>query len=64
MAPNLANEIAFAILGECEQPNIDIVAWHGRGGNDARKGKRECGDNDSYIVLQPKDNKRETARVM
>jgi hypothetical protein len=26
----------------CEQPNIDIVAWHGRGGNDARKGKREC----------------------
>jgi hypothetical protein len=26
----------------CRQPNINIVAWHGRGGNDARKGKREC----------------------
>jgi hypothetical protein len=47
-----------------KQPNIDIVAWHGRGGNDARKGKRECRDYDSYIVLQPKDNKRVTARVM
>jgi hypothetical protein len=48
----------------CKQSNIDIVAWHGGGGNDARKGKRECRDNDSYIVLQPKDNKRVTARVM
>jgi hypothetical protein len=26
----------------CKQPNIDIVAWHGRGRNDARKRKREC----------------------
>jgi hypothetical protein len=25
----------------CKQPNIDIVAWHGRGGNNARRGKRE-----------------------
>jgi hypothetical protein len=26
----------------CKQPNIDIVAWYGRVGIDARKGKREC----------------------